>query len=85
MNKCSLTHNISGVGGVTKKRTKTSCCMNLNYNNAYEGANNILSLSQLCFLFSEVAILKPIQNSKLPFLILPGSKVILSRFFEFEF
>ena len=35
MNKCSLTHNISGIGGVTKKRTKTSCCMNLNYNNAH--------------------------------------------------
>ena len=33
-----LTYNISGIGGVTKKRTKTSCCMNLNYNNAHDGA-----------------------------------------------
>ena len=71
MNKCSLTHNSSGIGGVTKKRTKTSCCMNLNYNNAHDGAKlptaYILSLSQLGFFFSAVAIVKPIQKSKVPF------------------
>ena len=71
MNECSLTHNISGIGGVTKKRTKTSCCMNLNYNNAHDGAKlptaySVFHNYAFCFL-KYVAIVKPIQNSKLPF------------------
>ena len=66
-----LKHNSSGIGGVKRKRTKTSCCMNLNYNNAHDGAKlptaySVFHNYAFCFL-KYVAIVKPIQNSKLPF------------------